>query len=108
MEIDAIFKLLQHLGLKKVPRRSTLSDATARHSDKFFEEVYLDIYSRNKDKLSSDSRRNNGEAWIRRLRIIDSIILSLFPNAIFKGVGRHSKTGRKNGSIKVRSIIHAN
>lgn len=80
---------LQHLGLKKVPRRSTLSDANARRSDRFFEEVYLDLYSRNKGKLSSDSRRNGGEEWIRRLRIIDSTTISLFSNAIFKGVGRH-------------------
>lgn len=99
---------LQHLGLKKVPRRSTLSDANARRSDRFFEEVYLDLYSRNKGKLSSDSRRNGGEEWIRRLRIIDSTTISLFSNAIFKGVGRHLKTGRKKGGIKVHSVIHAN
>lgn len=99
---------LQHLGLKKVPRRSTLSDANARRSDRFFEEVYLDLYSRNKGKLSSDSRRNGGEEWIRRLRIIDSTTISLFSNAIFKGVGRHPKTGRKKGGIKVHSVIHAN
>lgn len=99
---------LQHLGLKKVPRRSTLSDANARRSDRFFEEVYLDLYSRNKGKLSSDSRRNGGEEWIRRLRIIDSTTISIFSNAIFKGVGRHPKTGRKKGGIKVHSVIHAN
>lgn len=99
---------LQHLGLKKIPRRSTLSDANARRSDRFFEEVYLDLYSRNKGKLSSDSRRNGGEEWIRRLRIIDSTTISLFSNAIFKGVGRHPKTGRKKGGIKVHSVIHAN
>lgn len=99
---------LQHLGLKKVPRRSTLSDANARRSDRFFEEVYLGLYSRNKGKLSSDSRKNGGEEWIRRLRIIDSTTISLFSNAIFKGVGRHPKTGRKKGGIKVHSVIHAN
>lgn len=106
--MTAEVRKLQHLGLKKVPRRSTLSDANARRSDKFFEEVYLDLYSRNKAKLSSDSRRNGGEEWIRRLRIIDSTTLSLFSNAIFKGVGRHPKTGRKKGGIKVHSVIHAN
>lgn len=106
--MTAEVRKLQHLGLKKVPRRSTLSDANARRSDKFFEEVYLDLYARNKDKLSSDSRRNGGEEWIRRLRIIDSTTISLFSNAIFKGVGRHPKTGRKKGGIKVHSVIHAN
>ena len=27
---------------------------------------------------------------------------------IFKGVGRHPKTGKKKGGIKVHSVIHAN
>ncbi len=29
-------------------------------------------------------------------------------NAIFEGVGRHPKTGKKKGGIKVHSVIHAN
>ena len=58
--------------------------------------------------LSSDSRRNGTEEWIKQLRIIDSTTVTLFSNAIFKGVGRHSKTGRKKGGIKVHSVIHAN
>jgi hypothetical protein len=33
---------------------------------------------------------------------------SLFSNAIFKGVGRHPKTGKKKGGIKVHSVTHAN
>lgn len=106
--MTAEVRKLQHLGLKKVPRRSTLSDANARRSEKFFEEVYLDLYTRHKNKLSSDSRRNSCEEWIKRLRIIDSTTISLFSNAIFKGVGRHPKTGRKKGGIKVHSVIHAN
>lgn len=32
----------------------------------------------------------------------------MFSNAIFKGVGRHPKTGKKKGGIKVHSVIHAN
>ena len=90
------------------PRRSTLSDANARRSEKFFEEVYRDLYAANKDILSSDSRRNGTEEWIKQLRIIDSTTISLFSNAIFKGVGRHPKTGKKKGGIKVHSVIHAN
>ena len=35
---------LSHLGLKTIPRRSTLSDANGRRSEKFFEEVYHDLY----------------------------------------------------------------
>jgi hypothetical protein len=32
----------------------------------------------------------------------------LFSNLIFKGVGRHPKTGKKKGGIKVHTVIHAN
>lgn len=99
---------LYHVGIERIPKRSTLSDANARGSEKFFEEVYHNLYEANKEKLTSDSRRNGTEEWIKRLRIIDSTTISLFSNAIFKGVGRHPKTGRKKGGIKVHSVIHAN
>ena len=47
-------------------------------------------------------------AWFNRLQIIDSTTISLFSNLIFKGVGRHPKTGKKKGGIKVHTNIHAN
>ena len=106
--MTAEFRKLHHVGINSVPGRSTLSDANARRSEKFFEEVYRDLYAANKDILSSDSRRNGTEEWIKQLRIIDSTTISLFSNAIFKGVGRHPKTGKKKGGIKVHSVIHAN
>ena len=99
---------LHHIGIETVPKRSTLSDANARRSEKFFEEVYRDLYASNKEILSSDSRRNGTAEWIKRLRIIDSTTVSLFSNTIFKGVGRHPKTGKKKGGIKVHTVIHAN
>lgn len=106
--MTAEVRKLHHVGIDTVPRRSTLSDANARRSEKIFEEVYRDLYDANKDILSSDSRRNGTEEWIKRLRIIDSTTVTLFPNAIFRGVGRHPKTGKKKGGIKVHAVIHAN
>ena len=106
--MTAEVRKLHHVGIGTVPKRSTLSDANARRSEKFFEEVYRNLYEANKDILSSDSRRNGTEEWIRRLRIIDSTTVTLFSNAIFKGVGRHPKTGKKKGGIKVHAVIHAN
>ena len=106
--MTAEIRKLHHIGIETVPRRSTLSDANARRSEKFFEEVYRDLYEANKKLLSSDSRRNGTEEWIKRLRIIDSTTITLFSNAVFKGVGRHPKTGKKKGGIKVHSVIHAN
>lgn len=100
---------LQHLGLKKFPGAAPCRMQTPDvQTGSLRRSVYLDLYSRNKGKLSSDSRRNGGEEWVRRLRIIDSTTISLFSNAIFKGVGRHPKTGRMKGGIKVHSVIHAN
>lgn len=106
--MTAEVRKLHHIGIKTVPKRSTLSDANARRTEKFFEEVYRGLYAANKDKLSSDSRRNGTEEWIKRLHIIDSTTITLFSNVIFKGVGRHPKTGKKKGGIKVHSVIHAN
>ena len=45
---------------------------------------------------------------MRRLQIIDSTTITLFSNLLFKGVGRHPKTGKKKGGIKVHTVIHAN
>ena len=106
--MTAEVRKLHHVGIDTVPKRSTLSDANARRSDKFFEEVYRNLYEANKDILSADSRRGGTEEWIKRLRIIDSTTISLFTNTIFKGVGRHPKTGKKKGGIKVHAVICAN
>lgn len=99
---------LVHVGMECVPRRSTLSDANSRRSEKFFEDVYRDLYESNKNALNSDSRKNTGETWMKKLRIIDSTTVSLFSNVLFKVVGRHPKTGKKKGGIKVHAIISAN
>lgn len=99
---------LTHVGMKCIPRRSILSDANSRRSEKFFEDVYRDLYESNKVALNSDSRENTGETWMKKLRIIDSTTISLFSNVLFKGVGRHPKTGKKKGGIKVHTIINAN
>ena len=99
---------LHHIGIETVPKRSTLSDANTRRPEKVFEEVYRDLYEANKSKLTSDSRQGRTEEWMKRLRIIDSTTITLFSNLIFKGAGRHPKTGKKKGGIKVHAVIHAN
>lgn len=76
--MTAEVRKLHHIGLDKVPKRSTLSDANARRPEKFFEDVYRDLYESNKDKLISDSRHDGTEEWIKQLRIIDSTTISLF------------------------------
>lgn len=99
---------LAHIGITSLPKRSTLSDANIRRSEQVFEQTYRDLYLTYKDELSSDSRKRQTPKWFNRLQIIDSTTISLFSNLIFKGVGRHPKTGKKKGGIKAHTIIHAN
>jgi len=99
---------LSHLGINAMPRRSTLSDANKRRPEGIFESIYRDLYDTYKEELSSDSRKRQTPKWLSRLQIIDSTTISLFSNLIFKGVGRHPKTGKKKGGIKVHTNIHAN
>lgn len=106
MQIEA--RKLGHLGIKSLPKRSTLADANGRRPEAVFEAIYRDLYSTYRGRLSSDSRSGNEPKWMKRLQIIDSTTISLFSNLVFKGVGRHPKTGRKKGGIKVHTVIHAN
>ena len=108
---DSMFpeaRKLAHLGIRTMPRRSTLSDANARRPEKVFEDIYRSLYARYKGELSSDSRKRQITSWLNRLQIIDSTTISLFSNLLFKGVGRHPKCGKKKGGIKVHTNIHAN
>jgi hypothetical protein len=88
--------------------RSTLADANKRRPEAVFEAIYRDLYATYRNQLSSDSRSGKGPKWMKRLQIIDSTTLTLFSNLLFKGVGRHPKTGKKKGGIKVHAVIHAN
>ena len=99
---------LSHLGITFKIGRSTLADANKRRPERIFENIYRDLYARYRDELISDSRKRQRPKWMDRLQIIDSTTISLFSNLVFKGVGRHPKTGKKKGGIKVHTVIHAN
>jgi hypothetical protein len=99
---------LCHIGIGTMPRRSTLADANKRRPEAVFEAIYRDLYARNRHLLCPDSRSGKTPKWMKRLQIIDSTTISLFSNIIFKGVGRHPKSGKKKGGIKVHTVIHAN
>lgn len=99
---------LCHLGISVKTSRSTLADANKRRSEAVFEAIYRDLYATYRTVLSSDSRSRKTPQWMKRLQIIDSTTITLFSNLLFKGVGRHPKTGKKKGGIKVHTVIHAN
>ena len=106
--LQAEARKLCHLKISMMTSRSTLSDANKRRTEAVFEAVYRDLYATYHTRLSSDSRSNKEPKWMKRLQIIDSTTISLFSNLLFKGVGRHPKTGKKKGGIKVHTVIHAN
>lgn len=67
---DSMFpeaRKLAHLGIRTMPRRSTLSDANARRPEAVFEATYRSLYARYKDELSSDIRKRRMPAWFNRL-----------------------------------------
>ena len=99
---------LAHIDILFKISRSTLADANMRRPHAIFEAIYRDLYARYRHELMSDSRSRKHPKWMDRLQIIDSTTISLFSNLIFKGVGRHPKTGKKKGGIKVHTVIHAN
>ena len=106
--LQAEARKLCHLGISVMTSRSTLADANKRRPETVFEAIYQDLYATYRSRLSSDSRSRNEPKWMKRLQIIDSTTISLFSNLLFKGVGRHPKTGKKKGGIKVHTVIHAN
>lgn len=106
--LQAESRKLCHLGIRLMPSRSTLSDANRRRPEIIFESIYRNLYTTYRNILSSDSRKNRDKVWMKRLQIIDSTTITLFSNLLFKGVGRHPKTGKKKGGIKVHTVIHAN
>ena len=99
---------LAHLGVLFKISRSTLADANKRRPETIFEAIYRDLYARYRHELISDCRSRKHPKWMDRLQIIDSTTITLFSNILFKGVGRHPKTGKKKGGIKVHTVIHAN
>ena len=97
---------LAHLGITFKIGRSTLADANKRRPEAIFEAIYRDLYGTYRHVLSSDSRSSKTPKWMKRLQIIDSTTITLFSNLLFKGAGRHPKTGKKKGGIKVHTVIH--
>ena len=85
---------LSHLGTTFKIGRSTLADANKRRPEAIFEAIYRDLYATYRHVLSPDSRSGKTPKWMKRLHIIDSTTITLFSNLLFKGVGRHPKTGK--------------
>ena len=102
---------LGHLGMNYLVRRSTLAEANMRRPQEFFAGVYaylLEKYA----KFLADSRpskcykgqTHEPKDWEKLLYMMDSTTITLFDN-ILKGVGRHPKSGKKKGGMKVHTVM---
>ncbi len=99
----ACHQKLGHLGLRYIPRRSTLAEANQNRSDAFFSDVYSRIY-RYYFKFLPDSRiRGTVE---NRLFLIDSTTITLF-SEVMKGMGIRAVNGRRKGGAKAHMLVKA-
>lgn len=93
----------EHLGLNRLPRRSTLSDANRLRTPKVFEKIYWGILKKYRSDIS-DSRLKR--FFGKELYIFDSTTISLFKD-ILKCAGKPPKNGRQKGGMKVHTLLNA-
>jgi transposase len=101
--LEASYNKLRHLGIKTIPRRSTLSDANSQRAIGFFEDLYKELYELYYGRLP-DSRP--GRSIESRLFIMDSTTVTLF-SEIMKGVGGYGVDGRRKGGVKAHVVLNA-
>ena len=102
---------LRHLGLDYLVRRSTLAEANIRRPQEVFAGVYsylLEKYARfladSRPPKSYKGQTHEPKDWEKLLYMMDSTTITLFDN-ILKGVGRHPKSGKKKGGMKVHTVM---
>lgn len=94
---------LNHLGLSKVPARSTLSDGNKNRKSEVFGEVYKQLYDKYKHIISDSPLKHSIAS---KLYILDSSTISLF-KAILQPAGRKRLDGKSKGGIKVHTLLKA-
>ena len=102
---------LHHLGLDYLVRRSTLAEANIRRPQEFFSKVYANLLEQyacfladSRPPKSYKGQTHEPKDWEKLLYMMDSTTISLFDN-ILKGVGRHPKSGKKKGGMKVHTVM---
>ena len=94
---------INHLGLKRFPKRSTLSDANRKRDSKVFAKIYYELYGKYKRFLSDSSSIS---PVVKNLHIVDSTTITLF-SEILKAAGRNPINGKRKGGIKVHAMVNA-
>lgn len=101
MGLEAYEGKLNHINIKKVPPRSTLSDANKRRPSLVFQEIFNHLNSKYKGSISDSTLPKK---VLENLFLVDSTVFSLF-KAILKTTGRHSSNGKKKGGIKKNTML---
>lgn len=94
---------LIHLGISKIPRRSTISDGNKKRPSAVFRDIYFDLFQKHRHVLP-DSRLKM--EVLKKLFIVDSTVISLFKD-ILKVAGRPRQDGKSKGGIKAHVMVHA-
>lgn len=94
---------LNHLNLRQVPPRSTLSDGNKQRPSKVFGSIYQRLYDFYKHSISDSHLKST---VLKNLYILDSSTISLF-KAILKPAGRKRKDGKSKGGMKVHTLLNA-
>ena len=101
MGLEAYEGKLNHINVKEVPPRSTLSDANKRRASSVFQKIFNYLNSKYQDAISDSTLPNE---VLSKLFLVDSTVFSLF-KAILKTSGRHSVNGKKKGGIKKNTML---
>ncbi len=101
MGLEAYEGKLNHINIKEVPPRSTLSDANKRRASSVFQKIFNYLNNKYQGAISDSTLPNE---VLSKLFLVDSTVFSLF-KAILKTSGRHSADGKKKGGIKKNTML---
>jgi len=101
--MQAHHQKLRHLGLKDIPRRSTISDANGLRDALFFEQLFHKLVSHYMGQLSDSRFKSNGKLT-ERLFMVDSTTVKLFSD-VMKGAGSKPSNGKCKGGAKVHVLL---
>ena len=92
---------LEHFGMRRVPRRSTLSDSNRCRTTSLFSGLYYKLFQRYRTVLSDSRFMQIGG---KSISVIDSTTIGLFKD-ILRCVGRNPLNGKRKGGIKVHTEL---
>lgn len=101
--MQAAYNKLNHLGVKYIPRRSTLSEANAHRTEAWFSHIYHSLYRHYYGRLPDSLSRRSID---KRLFIADSTTIKLFSD-ILKAAGCIPCNGKRKGGLKAHTLIKA-